>query len=157
MNWVEYDVATGRICSTGRGGSELPTATNGRAYVEVSDAEMEQLPTAGVYDAKSRTFTAEEAAPSKRLSKADVIGQLTPAQWAEMNRFHPTATGTSPTGVPYSDPDVFWAISVFNAAEKDFSLNDTRLPLIIGRLVEKRVLTADAAQALQASLAAVAR
>lgn len=155
MKWVEYDVVTGRIYGTGSGGSELPPGGNGRAFVEVQS--LEDIPRAGTYDAASNTFTADAVSVTKRLSKADVIGQLTPAQWAEMNRFHPTGLGVSPSGVAYNDPDVFWAMSVFNAAGREFSLDDPRLQQIIDLLVSRGVLTASAVAELQAKLAAVAR
>lgn len=102
-----------------------------------------------------RAMTAPEVAaafppPRKtRLSRADVIGLLTPAEWAEMNRYRPTAEA------PYDDAQVFWAVSVFREAEY-IDLADPRVAQIFGMLQAKNIVTPQRAQSLLASMAAAA-
>ncbi|MDP1570330.1 MAG: hypothetical protein Q8L86_10025 [Vicinamibacterales bacterium] len=93
--------------------------------------------------------------PNTKLSHADVLALLTPSEWAEMNRFHPTASGTSPSGTPYSDAQVFWAVSVFNKAAH-VDLADPRAQAIFGLLTQKGILTPARATELQSAMAAAA-
>jgi hypothetical protein len=147
---IDNGIVTGTL-EADRPPSKVP---EGRIFVEVPRGVT--VLGGESYNAQTGTF-GPAPARAKRLSKADVIGALTPVQWAEMNKFHPTALGTHAGGTAYSDPDVFWAMSVFQAAEKDFPLNDARLGQIIGRLVIKQVVSAEDAAALQAKLALVAK
>lgn len=145
MNWVEYDRATGVVCGTGSG-EQMPANTERRGFLDVSNrADVD-----AVYDAPSDTFHAATPLRGTRLSKADVIGLLTPVEWAEMNRYTPEAVA------PYDDPDVFWAVSVFKEATY-IDLADPRVSAILSSLMAKGLLTSQRLQTLTAAMQAAAK
>jgi hypothetical protein len=121
----------------------------GRSFVESATASH-----GDTYDAGTGEFTAAVQPVNTRLSHADVLALLQPTEWAEMNKFHPEAPGHSPSGVAYSDPQVFWAVSVFKAAYVD--LGDARFGQIIQLLTAKGILTPARATELQQQMAAAA-
>jgi hypothetical protein len=136
-------------------GAGMPEPPAGWTFVDVTDRPAAKV--GDTYDAVTDTFTTPTPVPPvKTLSKSDVIGVLTPAQWSEMQRYHPDAAGTSPAGTPYNDPSVYWAVSVFNAATKDFDLDDPRITSILGLLVQKGVIAPGDVAALQSALAEAA-
>lgn len=149
---LDANVVTG-ILIAARAPDVLP---EGRTFVDVTDVNLPAI--GSTYDEGTKVFT-PPAAPTriKMLSKADVIGQLLPATWAELNKFQPTALGIHAGGTPYNDSEVFWAVSVFTSAAKDFALNDPRIANLIGRFVTKNIITTEERDLLLGKLATVAR
>lgn len=151
--FIQFDAATGAMlgsmdrCELDAEGR--PVAPEGKVVID-SEARPEAR-SAAAYDAATDTFT-ERPAPAAMITKADVIAALTPAQWAEACRFHPTSEGTAPSGTPYNDPEVFWAVSVFTAATRPFPANDPRIGVVLEALVRGRVLSTDDALALRQRL-----
>jgi len=145
MNWIEYDKSTGAVCGTGSG-EQMPVDTDRRGFVDVS----QRSDVDAVYDAKTNTFRSATPRTRTRLSKADVIGLLTPAEWAQMNRYAPGAVA------PYDDAEVFWAVSLFKEAEY-IDLADPRVSAILSSLVAKGLLTTQRLQTLTAAMQEAAK
>jgi hypothetical protein len=108
----------------------------GRVFVSVNEFPA-MLST---YDAQTGTFTAPEPTVNTILSRADVIGLLTAAEWSEMNKFSPMAAGENASQIPYNDADVFYVVSLFNQAQY-IDLDDERTASLLTGLVTKGIVS----------------
>jgi hypothetical protein len=154
----QVQIKAGVVLNTWEGEAPIPVVPDASwTFVEIPSGQ--DLPAVqSTYDAQTGVFTPPPSSgPRKMLSKADVIGSLPPATWSELNKFHPTALGLHAGGTAYNDPDVFWAMSVFNSAAKDFALNDPRISALLGRFVQKNIMTIQERDTLIATLATVAK
>lgn len=121
-------------------------------FVDVTDRPDAQI--GMLYDAATDTFSPAPivippVAPRTIVSKAQVVSVLTPQEWAEMNKYHPTADA------PYNDAEVFWAITQFNLADR-INLADPRITQIFTMLVGKNLLSEARAAEITAALLALA-
>lgn len=98
------------------------------------------------YDAAADTFHYPPA-PSRLLTKADVVAALTPTKWADLNRYHPAAADPA-----FQNADVFWAVSVFHAATRPFAVDDPRVNAVLGTLVTAGAMTVAEADNLMTTL-----
>jgi hypothetical protein len=116
-------------------------------FVDVTERPEAQV--GYIYDASTDTFTPPLPLVKTRVSKSQVVSALTPLEWAEMGKYHPTANA------PYDDPDVYWGVTQFQLADY-IDLADPRFAQILGGLVAKGLMSAERATAFKAELLALA-
>lgn len=144
----QLQIKNGIAQSEWMGGSNMPIAPSDEwIFLDVTDRPDAQM---GMrYDATTDTFSPAPVAPRTIVSKAQVVSVLTPQEWAEMNKYHPTADA------PYNDAEVFWAITQFNLADR-INLADPRITQIFTMLVGKNLLSEARAAEITAALLALA-
>lgn len=144
----QLQIQNGVVRAGWQGTGGMPVPPDGSwTFLDVTDRPDAQV--GMLYDAATDRFSPAPVVPRTIVSKAQVVGVLTPQEWAEMNKYHPTADA------PYNDAEVFWAITQFNLADR-INLADPRITQIFTMLVGKNLLSEARAAEITAALLALA-